>query len=145
MSTLIPDLNPKSNIEKYYITQATETYVETPKTIDSIDSEEFKRQLDLFVNSFSEEHRLLYKYAKASARLTKNHKNSSHFLKLFSEYFFNSLNKTFPNMDWTELKKAMDAIQISLDKSIKHVNLENDFYIPALLGMTAGLIEHNDR
>lgn len=140
MSDIIPNILGERKLDDWYIPVVQNNLVDIVVKDKGINSTEFKKYINEYAKSLDDNSLEIFKYAKNSARITKNKKDSSHFFRLFNQYFINSLNSTFPQKNFKELKENLEKLQKEFDKDIKECNIENESFIPALIGIVEGII-----
>ena len=141
MSIIKPDIFLEKEKEDFYA-YAHDTTIkqEIPQEESKLSLDDFKKHIHEYSKNFTVDELKLYSFAKLSANTAFNKRDSRHYLHLFSTFFMASMKKTFPDKDFTELEKSLENNTILLDESLKDGNIDNDLYIPCILGTMQGLI-----
>lgn len=136
MSTLRFDFDkPKSDI--YYMKPDATIKAQPDIIEDKIDIGEFLMALHKFRASFTPEDKNLYQQAYLLSTTTANNKSSKHIWNIIVQVFLQSLRQTYPQQDFSELRKTLESIDI---KSNEKEVVDNNTFRVYLLGTLAGLL-----
>lgn len=110
---------------------------EVDESLPSIGIVEFLDSISKFSRSLSPEDQSLYEMARIASKTTKNNKNSAHIWVMLSDFFLNSLSKTYPDKDFSDIKSKVNDVDISI---LEKEDVDNRVFVVYLIGLLEGLL-----
>ncbi len=126
---------PKSDLYQYR--EDTTIKAAHHKSLPSIDIGEFLDALVKFARSLNDNDYERYSLARVATKVTNNNKSSVHIWKIFTEFFIQSLLVTYPEKDFSQLKKQIEDIDISF---LEKEDIDNNVFTMYLIGIFEGLL-----
>lgn len=141
MSVLKPDLLKKFGQSEYFQVREAPTLVEKNEEAPiSITRPILKENIMEFSRSLSDVDRDNFSYGRLASRICPNNRDSNYYLANFNTFFLMSLRKTYPDKNFDVLEDSFRLHEKELANLIKDDRLNNEVFIPCLLGMIEGLL-----
>jgi hypothetical protein len=127
--------SPESDIYQIRVdpTIKAASYQQLPK----IEIGEFIDALTKFARSLNEEDYKSYSLARVASKTTRNNKDSFHIWEIFTQFFIQSLIKTYPDKDFSEFKKQLKDIKFP---DLGKEDVDNHQFLMYLIGIFEGLL-----